>query len=221
MRFLFWVLKVFWKGKMYVWLHGYLERRQRAALVVVPQDKLIDVMVLAVDHFEPVRREGAVGVQRVKGWCAEYKRLAAEHRDSDGIVPKHTWFYRYDYPNFEILNALSKYVYEGFGEIEFHLHHGYDTPESFNKRVRDGVQWFNKVGAMISAEEVPRIFFGYIAGNWALDNGRKDPKFSGVNTEISVLVELRFLCDFSDKTIVCEVKGKRHSQNSNSYETLW
>ena len=139
-----------------------------------------------MDHFEPSRKEGKLGVRKVSDWCKDYKEIAKFHFDSNGIFPQHTWFYRYDYKNDECIRILSEYVYEDLGEIEFHLHHGYDTLSSFGQKLRDGLLWFNKVGAMVSAEEKPQKYFGYVAGNWALDNGRRNPSMSGVNTELSV-----------------------------------
>lgn len=191
------MLKVIWTCKPQVWLPGYLKRVRREPLSGLGESKPIDVMVVMVDHFEPARRDGELGVRKVQQWCEKYKEVATHHRDSDGRMPQHTWFYRYDYPNFEIVSILSRYVYEGLGEIEFHLHHGYDTPDSFRDRIQAGVKWFNQAGAMISAEESPRETFGYIAGNWSLANGRRDPKYGGVNTEIGILKELGCYADFT------------------------
>ncbi len=184
-----------WGG--YLWLPGYVKDRLSLAKSIRNRKEELHIIFLFVDHFEPSRKEGVGGVQKVRKWCNRYEEIAQFHRDSDGVSPQHTWFYRYDYPNYECIDILSEYVYKDLGEIEFHLHHKYDTPESFTKKIRNGISWFNQVGAMISAEEEPQMRFGYIAGNWALDNGRRNDAFSGVNTELLILSEHGCYADFT------------------------
>jgi hypothetical protein len=185
------------KRKCQYWLWGYTKHRVLHSRTQHVAGKNVDVMLVMVDHFEPSRKEGKVGVQKVRDWCEKYEGLAREHSDSDGVCPQHTWFYRYDYPNYNCIKILGEYVYRGLGEIEFHLHHGYSTAESFRKIIGDGLKLFNKGGAMISTERKPKRGFAYIAGNWALDNGRKNAKYSGVNTELSILAEAGCYGDFT------------------------
>lgn len=185
------------RNKCYIWLPGYLldslRRRRAPSRGTVP----IDILVAVVDHFEPSRREGDAGVQKVREWCESYAQMASRHRDSDGVAPQHTWFYRYDYPRYDCLRILGEYVLRRFGEIEFHLHHGHDTPESFERMIREGLEWFSTAGAMCSAEREPRRAFAYIAGNWALDNGRRDDSMSGVNNEMEILASTGCYADFT------------------------
>jgi hypothetical protein len=190
-------LKLLLRWRSYIWLSAFRKDQREKSKISVDDDAVIDVMFLIVDHFEPARSDGDKAVEKVNQWCEEYEEIAKTHIDSDGVHPQHSWFYRYDLPSFENVAALSKFVYNGFGEIEFHLHHGNDTSESFYHTIKAGVDWFNQTGAMISAEEKPQKKFGYIAGNWALDNGRKIDKFSGVNNEIEILSSLGCYADFT------------------------
>ncbi len=185
------------KNKGYLWFPGYLMNRFYYRKIILPENKDIHIIVLFVDHFEPSRIEGVLGVKKVREWCEKYEKVARTHSDSDSRLPQHTWFYRYDYPNYDCISILSEYAYKGFGEIEFHLHHGHDTPESFAKKICEGVAWFNQAGAMISTEDKPQMRFGYIAGNWALDNSQRNPIFSGVNTELSILSNAGCYADFT------------------------
>ncbi len=154
--------------------------------------------MLTADHYEPARRFGdAAAVESVRSWCAAYEAMAGRHRDADGRPPQHTWFYRYDYPNPGCLAELSECVFRGFGEVEFHLHHGHDTHETMTGRLRDGLDWFNRFGAMRTAEPHPRRRFGYVAGNSALDNGAGDPALSGCDTEIRALRDAGCYADFT------------------------
>lgn len=181
----------------HVWLPGYFrkvaaqgERRTLGA-------EITDLIFVVVDHFEPSRKEGERGVQRVRDWCEAFADMATRHRDSDGVAPQHSWFYRYDYPNDECVRILSEFVHKGFGEIDFHLHHGNDSPGSFARTIDEGVRWFNEFGAMLTAEQSPQKRFAYIAGNWALDNGRRNDAMSGVNTELSILGDAGCYADFT------------------------
>lgn len=185
------------KWRCYPWLPSYMWSRTVTRNKVPPKNGKIDIIVAVVDHFEPSRKEGEKGVRKVKEWCENYKRTASRHEDSDGVNPQHSWFYRYDYPNYECIRILSEYVFQRYGEIEFHLHHGNDGPESFATTIEEGVSWFNQAGAMVSAEETPQRKFAYIAGDWALDNGRRDASTSGVNMELELLRKAGCYADFT------------------------
>ena len=120
-----------WRALRGGWLPGYLRTHRRSTVGQYRGIQPIDVMVMVADHFEPARRNGdAAAVESVRRWCASYEEMAARHRDSDGRPPQHTWFYRYDYPNPGCVQTLSESTFRGFGEIEFHLHHGHDTHET-------------------------------------------------------------------------------------------
>jgi hypothetical protein len=180
------------------WLPRYLRRHRRFDLRAFPPGRMIDVMVLCADHFEPARRFGdEAAVESVRSWCAAYEEIACRHRDTDGRPPKHTWFYRYDYPNPGCLDALSASVFRGFGEVEFHLHHGHDSHDSMLATLQAGLDWFNRAGAMRTAEASPRQRFGYVAGNSALDNGAGDDALSGCATELRALHEAGCYADFT------------------------
>jgi hypothetical protein len=187
-----------WNALRGGWLPHYLRRWHRFDRRDFASGQTIDVIVLVVDHFEPARRFGdAAAVESVRSWCAAYEELAGGHRDADGRPPQHTWFYRYDYPNPGCVRALSESAFKGFGEIEFHLHHGHDTSESFSETLRSGVEWFDRFGAMRTAEARPRSFFGYVAGNSALDNGAGDARLSGCDTEVLSLRDAGCYADFT------------------------
>jgi hypothetical protein len=191
-----------WHGLRGGWLLDYLLHHRRFDRSRLPDDRPIDVMVLFSDHYEPARRFGdQAAIDSVRSWCAGYEKLAGRHRDADGCVPQHTWFYRYDYPNPGCLQALSECAFSRFGEVEFHLHHGYDTAHSLAARLETGREWFSRFGAMHTAEETPRHRFGYVAGNSALDNGAGNDSLSGCDTELSVLREAGCYADFTFPSI--------------------
>src|SRR5262249_15545545 len=135
--------------------------------------------------------------ESVRAWCAGYEALAGRHRDADGRPPQHTWFYRYDYPNPACLKALARSAFRGFGEVEFHLHHGHDSHATFAATLGAGLAWSASFGALLGAEAAPRARFGYLAGNCALDNGAGDDALSGCDTEIAALRRAGCYADFT------------------------
>jgi hypothetical protein len=180
------------------WLARHLLGHRCFDLRRLPAGTPVDVMVLLTDHFEPRSRAAPEeSAEAVRSWCEAHQRIGQHHRDADGRPPQHTWFYRSEYRNEGCLRALSDAVFRGQGEIEFHLHHGHDTHASFAAKLRSGLTWFNRAGAMLTAEARPRRRFAYIAGNWALDNGAGDDALSGCNTELLALRQAGCYADFT------------------------
>ena len=100
-----------WRTLRGGWLPDYLRRRRFDRRDFAP-GQIIDVMVLTADHYEPAKRFGdAAAAESVRSWCAAYEEIAGKHSDADGRPPQHTWFYRYDYPNPECVQALSESVF--------------------------------------------------------------------------------------------------------------
>lgn len=206
-----------WQALRGNWLREHLRTHRAFDRRTLPPGP-IDVMVLVSDHYEPARRDGdAAAIESVRLWCAEYEAIAGRHRDSDGRPPQHTWFYRYDYPNPSCVQALSECTFRGFGEVEFHLHHSHDTHETMAATLRAGVEWFNRFGAMRTAEAQPRQVFAYVAGNSALDNGAGDPTLSGCDTEIRALREAGCYADFTFPALGSHAQP--HKTNAIYYAT--
>jgi hypothetical protein len=193
-----------WKFLRGNWLLNHLRHHRSFDRRRLPPGTPIDVMVLFSDHYEPARRFGdEAAVESVRAWVGGYERLVRPFRDADGRPPQHTWFYRYDYPNPGCVQALAESTFRGFGEVEFHLHHGHDSHASFARTLREGLDFFAGFGAMIGAEEFPRHRFGYLAGNSALDNGGGDDALSGCDTELTALAQAGCYADFTFPSLGC------------------
>jgi hypothetical protein len=158
------------------------------------------LMFAFVDHFEPqwMRPPRAVEQRRVARWCDGYRALAARHRDADGVHPRHTFFYPEEEYRPEHLDALATLCRDGFGEIEVHLHHDHDTEAGLRDKLSRFVQVLHeRHGALPVHPHTGRPAFGFIHGNWALDNSRADGRWCGVNNELQVLRELGCYADFT------------------------
>jgi hypothetical protein len=152
------------------------------------------VLFCLVDHFEPVADA------QVEAWLVRYPRLASRHRDSDGRCPQHTWFYPGEQYREDYLESLAGLCRRGCGDIELHLHHGFDTAETLKAKITDAVRLFTRHGALVTSGPVPLVTYGFIHGNMALDNSREDPRYCGVNNELEVLEATGCYADFSMPT---------------------
>jgi len=159
----------------------------------------IHIIYCMVDHYEP----GTGGVdeetarQRVALLLSEYPRLADKHRDYAGNIPKRTWFFPPHYHSNYHLRHLVSLCEKGYGEIEFHLHHGKyqpDTSENLENTIRQAIKEYSEFG--IFGTENGEKKYGFIHGDWALDNSRNG-KFCGVNNEITILKRTNCYADFT------------------------
>jgi hypothetical protein len=186
-----------YRKNMNVWLWEYLRGcLQRKPAYQGPTH----VMFCFVDHFEPqwARVPYEQERARVERWHREYPLLCATHRDSDGRAPVHTFFYPAEEYRSEHLDRLVDLCRQGLGEIEIHLHHHDDTDIG----LRQALGQFNR--ALIDRHDcLPRepatgqARWGFIHGNWALDNARPDGKYCGINNELIVLREEGCYADFT------------------------
>jgi hypothetical protein len=200
------------------WIVNDCLRAWRISRQDLGDQKYIDVMVCIADHFEPSDMRGNLAARTwVELWGRDYQSLTSGHFDSDGVAPQHTWFHRFEYLNPLCISALNEFVFSGLGEIEFLLHHEFDTHDSFSEKIRVGLEMANEYGAMLTTEEKPQPRFGYIAGNSSLDNGSGDESKSGCNTEIRALNEMGCFADFTFPAIGSLAQPKK--VNSIYYAT--
>jgi hypothetical protein len=179
--------------KYYVWLPGYvswLVHQER------PVGTPVHVFFFFVDHFEPGENAGMM-----ERWVNEYPKIAARHRDSSGRPWQHTWFYPGEQPIAGNLRALQKLVAGGYGETELHLHHFNDTEQSAREKFQRAIAWFQTFGFLKSAGGATH--FGFIHGNWSLDNSRGNA-FCGNNRELIMLRELGCFADYTFSSIFVE-----------------
>ena len=180
---------------MQIWLGGYL-RRRRPSTGIAP----VHVMFCFVDHFEPMwgKVDLPIQRQRMDRWCRDYRAMASRHRDADGRRPQHSFFYPEEEYVQEHLDKLAALCAEGFGEIEIHLHHDNDNQENFCTTIRRFCDLLHERHGALSRDPVSgHIRFGFIHGNWSLDNSRADGRWCGINNELILLRELGCYADFT------------------------
>ena len=180
---------------MQIWLGNYL-RRRRPSAVSTP----VHVMFCFVDHLEPMwgKVELATQRQRMDRWCRDYRAMASRHRDADGQRPQHSFFYPEEEYVQEHLDKLAALCAEGFGEIEIHLHHDNDTEQNFCATIHRFCDLLHEKHGALSRDPISgQLRFGFIHGNWSLDNSRADGRWCGINNELILLRELGCYADFT------------------------
>jgi hypothetical protein len=172
---------------IYLWLPGYLQRR------VPPTVTPTHVFFCFVDHYEPLWNKASrhQGLERVEHWFENYPRMANRFRDADGRPPQHTFFYPAEEYVPEYLDLLARLCSQGYGEVEIHLHHDNDTAENLRKTIEDFKVKLQGHGFLSNGR------YGFIHGNWSLDNSRPDGRWCGVNNELQVLRETGCYADFT------------------------
>jgi hypothetical protein len=165
-------------------------------------------LILAVaDHFEPSfvpeapRTLAPIDIQiaRLERWCRELPRLVSEVRDADGRPFRHTYFYPAEQYDAALLERLAAHCHDGWGEVEVHLHHGVQVPDTSDgtRRVLSEFRDLLVGHGLLSSWEgdgVPR--YAFVHGNWALANS-SDGRFCGVDDELAILSETGCYADFT------------------------
>jgi len=186
-----------YKRRVHTWLPGLLKSYfQRPGLDKRP----VHLMFCFVDHFEP--KWGGADYEteraRVRKWCERYPQVCDGHEDSDGMPPRHTFFFPEEEYRHEHLQDLAELCRAGYGEIEIHLHHDNDSADGLRQKLRRFVNVLSdEFGAIPRCAETGRLQWAFIHGNWALDNSRPDGRWCGVNDELTVLAEEGCYADFT------------------------
>lgn len=174
------------KKNMDIWFFSYIKN-----VLVRPEVKgPTHVMFCFVDHYEPQWRNDDLEIERarVDRWFKDYPLMAEQHKDADGHMPKHCFFYPEEEYRYEHLAKLSDMCYRGFGEIEIHLHHDNDTPENFTKVMSNFAKTLHEEhGALPVHPETGQIMYAFIHGNWALDNSLPGGHMCGIDNELPLL----------------------------------
>lgn len=179
------------------WLGGWarhLWRRARTPRVEGPRHLLFAFC----DHYEPLWKDAddAHGRARVKAWSDHYPRLAADYRDSDGNMPRHSFFYPGEQYAPHYLESLADLARAKLGEVELHLHHDNDTAGKLRNDIDLYLNQYAKHGHL-TRDKGGKLRYAFIHGNWCLSNSRRDGRWCGVDDEIPLLFDSGCYADFT------------------------
>lgn len=172
-----------------------------------PTDRTHLIFALA-DHFEPaiVPEDGLARSlyveqeRRLERWCREYPIRFGNYRDAEGRPFVHSYFYpaeQYDQP---LIARLAEHCRAGWGEIEIHLHHGVETPDTAENTRRHLIEFRDRLaiahGCLSYSADSSEPRYGFVHGNFALANSNRG--FAcGVDSEMQVLSETGCYADFT------------------------
>jgi hypothetical protein len=121
-------------------------------------------------------------------------------RDVEGTPFRHTNFYPAEQYHQPLLDTLADLQRQGFGEVEIHLHHGVEQPDT-ETSLRRALVDFRDVLAenhkCLSRDEMggpPR--YAFVHGNLALANSAGG-RFCGVDSEMQILFETGCYADLT------------------------
>lgn len=150
------------------------------------------------DHHEPLWSNASadVGLERIQAWAQRYPVLVRPFRDADGRPPRHSFFFPGEQYAPELLEPLAGLVRQGLGEVEVHLHHDGDTPETLARSLGQALADLDRHG-LVARDSAGRPRWAFIHGNWCLANSRSDGRWCGVDAEIPLLFRAGCYADFT------------------------
>jgi hypothetical protein len=181
------------------WLARYPAWRARELSRRMSEPRGVSHLIFMVaNHFEPgLGREAS---ERLERWCTLARTTGQAVRDHDGTPFRHTNFFpaeQYERPLLDMLAALQS---EGLGEVEIHLHHGVERPDTAaNTRrqlaeFRDVLAEEHKCLSRQAGNAMP--MYAFVHGNWALANSAGG-RYCGVDEEMQILAATGCYADFT------------------------
>lgn len=174
------------------WLPAYVRQKPR-----IPVEGTTDLLLCLCDHFEPLHGTDHAGaLQRLADWKRGWPKLVEAFADSDGVGARHTFFYPVEQYQPELLEEVAAICRRTGAEVEIHLHHDRDTAEGLREKLETGKSNFAKHG-LLTRDSTGRIRYGFIHGDWALDNSLPGGRHCGVRNEFAVLAATGCYADFT------------------------
>jgi len=182
---------------LHQWLPGCATGRMRD-MVDRHRPPIARVWVTIADHFEPWwhRPDDRTALERVQRWVKGWPRIAARHADATGRPPCYTFFYPEEQYHPAAIDELSRLVGLEIADVDVHLHHHADTEAGFVDRLGLFIERLHTRHALLRRDE-SGIRFGFIHGNWALDNSLPGGEACGLDNEITLLRRLGCYADFT------------------------
>jgi hypothetical protein len=166
--------------------------------------------VAITDHYEPLGMGASVetALGRVARWRDKWPRIAGDAPlDATGQCPQYSFFYPQEEYRRDLLDGIAEIVRLGVGDVEVHLHHDKEQRDSFIRKVTDFCRRLTDDHGLLRRLD-GRTVFGFIHGNWALDNSRPDGKWCGLNGEIALLRDLGCYADFTMPSLPSATQGR-------------
>ena len=181
-----------------IWGPSYIRQRVRqiTQLAAPPLER---IWVTIADHYEPKWRDADLSTaqSRVARWRTAWPEIARRCKpDSMGNAPRYTFFFPEEEYHPTLMEPLAEMVREGIADVEVHLHHDGEGRQNFVDRITGFCSVLHSEHGLLRKRN-GRLTFGFIHGNWALDNSRPDGRWCGLKDEIRVLRDLGCYADLT------------------------
>ena len=190
-----------------LWLSGYVRDRARR---LFERSRPKRLWVSITDHYEPLGGQVSMetAIQRVVRWQERWPQIAdAAPRDALGKQPCYSFFYPQEHYHPELLAPLAEMTRQGIGDVEVHIHHDHETRDGFREKMKTFCRQLREEHGLLHDID-GRTMFGFIHGNWALDNSRPDGRWCGLAGEIALLKELGCYADFTMPSLPSDTQGR-------------
>lgn len=179
-----------------LWLPGLI--RSRVARRLRPPEPVSHLWVMIGDHYEPYwnQPDHATAEARVQRWAEQWPRIADRHLDHLGRPAQYTFFYPQEEYRPELIEPLARMTRDGVADVEVHIHHDGDGEAAFVAKMTEFIRALRHDHGLLRDED-GRPSFGFIHGNWALDNARPDGRWCGLDNELTLLRQLGCYADFT------------------------
>lgn len=191
-------------GHALPWLARYPAARARALFAANGSGPKHLIFCIA-NHFEPSWNGTELydidtQRRRLDEWCETARKTGEAVTDADGTMFRHTNFYPAEQYDPGLLSTLADLQRAGLGEVEVHLHHGVDTPDTEEGLRRQLVEFRDRLagdhGLLSQPDGGGDPMYAFVHGNWALGNS-SGGRFCGVDTELAVLSETGCYADMT------------------------
>lgn len=181
-----------------LWLPDYLRGRFGAIVANGSAPKAQRAWISICDHYEPLWAQPDLETarSRVDLWARRWPEVARRHADSAGRHPVYTFFFPQEEYRPEFLDPLARMTADGIGDVDVHIHHNCEGEQNFLDRMNGFIEVLTTKHGLLRQHN-GRTVFGFIHGNWALDNSRPDGQWCGLNNEIQLLRDLGCYADFT------------------------
>jgi hypothetical protein len=169
-------------------------------------DGPVHLIVVVANHFEPAwsNRGGFLPLdeqrRRLDRWCEMARATGDAVRDVDGMPFRHTNFYPAEQYHRPLLEMMAGLQAAGYGEVEVHLHHGLEGPDTEANLRRVLVEFRDVLaeehGCLSREGERGEPRYAFVHGNLALANSAGG-RFCGVDSEMRVLAETGCYADMT------------------------
>ncbi len=186
------------------WLARYPWSRARAFLERNAFEKK-HVIITVADHFEPGWSTNGfldkkTQVKRLLDYRKRFRVEAGSVLDADGTPFRHTNFYPAEQYDRDLLEIMAEMQAEGLGEVEIHLHHEGDEPDTAENTERTIVEFRDILAdrhkCLSRLDGVGDPMYAFVHGNLALANSCGG-RFCGVDNEMQILKDTGCYADMT------------------------